>query len=152
MKCHIFIFSLIWLVSTLWNCKGEVDVNSYLIVPRRVQRSQQTDFDDEDFHLPEKSLQPSQPPEIYSFHIESNIRFRYSRTHITSRIVNRNSIQSSEARFHVILPETAFISKFLMEIDGKVYESYVKEKEEAKRAYQQAQSAGQSAGLVEQVR
>jgi len=35
------------------------------------------------------------------------------------------------------------------EIDGTPYEAYVKEKEEAKRVYNQAQSQGQSAGLVE---
>jgi hypothetical protein len=35
------------------------------------------------------------------------------------------------------------------EIDGKTYEAYVKEKEEAKRVYTQAQNQGQSAGLVE---
>ena len=35
------------------------------------------------------------------------------------------------------------------EIDGKAYEAYVKPKEEAKNIYNQAQSQGQSAGLVE---
>lgn len=35
------------------------------------------------------------------------------------------------------------------EIDGKAYEAYVKQKDEAKRVYNQAQSQGQSAGLVE---
>lgn len=35
------------------------------------------------------------------------------------------------------------------EIDGTVYKAYVKEKEEAKRVYTQAQSLGQTAGLVE---
>lgn len=38
---------------------------------------------------------------------------------------------------------------FFREIDGKAYEAYVKEKEEAKKDYIQAQSQGQSAGLVE---
>jgi len=35
------------------------------------------------------------------------------------------------------------------EIDGKVYEAYVKEKEEAKQIYTDAKKSGQSAGLVE---
>ena len=39
--------------------------------------------------------------------------------------------------------------KCFREIDGTPYEAYVKEKEEAKRVYNQAQSQGQSAGLVE---
>jgi len=36
------------------------------------------------------------------------------------------------------------------EIDGKPYEAYVKEKEEAKKIYNEAQNQGQSAGIVEQ--
>lgn len=39
--------------------------------------------------------------------------------------------------------------KLFREIDGKSYEAYVKEKEEAKKVYNEAQSQGQSAGLVE---
>ena len=43
----------------------------------------------------------------------------------------------------------SFNAFFCREIDGKAYEAYVKEKEEAKKDYIQAQSQGQSAGLVE---
>ncbi|CAG7716949.1 unnamed protein product [Allacma fusca] len=88
-------------------------------------------------------------PEIRSFQIHSNIRYRYCRTYVTSRVANPNAEQSQEVTFRVVLPETAFISKFTMEIDGKPYEAYVKEKEQAKKIYNEAQSQGQSAGLVE---
>ena len=45
--------------------------------------------------------------------IESNIRLRYASTRVTSRVANPASI-AQEATFHVVLPETAFISGFLM--------------------------------------
>lgn len=43
--------------------------------------------------------------------------------------------QAKEASFSVVLPETAYISGFVLEIDGNKYEAYVKEKEEAKNIY-----------------
>jgi hypothetical protein len=50
---------------------------------------------------------------IYSMDIVSDIRLRYSSTKVTTRMTNPTS-QSQETTFHVVLPDTAFISGFLM--------------------------------------
>nr|CAD7404687.1 unnamed protein product [Timema poppensis] len=84
-----------------------------------------------------------------TLHIVSNIQYRYASTVVTSRVANRANI-SKEVFFTVVLPETAFISGFLMEIDGNVYRAHVKEKEEAKKEYDAAVSSGQTAAHVVQ--
>ncbi|KAK7598257.1 hypothetical protein V9T40_006492 [Parthenolecanium corni] len=89
----------------------------------------------------------STKPDIYSFDITSNITYRYAVTTVSSRVANPANT-SKEISFHVTLPESAFISKFLMVIKDKVYEAYVKEKEEAKKDYQEAVDHGFTAGLV----
>ncbi|XKL64670.1 hypothetical protein PGB90_004756 [Kerria lacca] len=89
----------------------------------------------------------TQKPDIYSFTVTSNIQFRYANTTISNRVVNPSN-SSKEVSFQVTLPESAFISKFLMVIKDKVYEAYVKEKEEAKKHYQEAVDQGNTAGLV----
>lgn len=68
--------------------------------------------------------------------IRSNIGNRFSYTTITSKVKNAAD-KAQEATFSVVLPETAFISGFTMEVDGKNYTAYVKEKEEAKKDYDQ---------------
>ncbi|XP_050502744.1 inter-alpha-trypsin inhibitor heavy chain H4-like [Diabrotica virgifera virgifera] len=89
------------------------------------------------------------PPDliIYEFGVKSNISNRYSTTVITSRVKNPDA-NSKEAVFSVVLPEKAYISEFVMEIKGKKYKAYVKEKEEAKNIYDKAVQSGQSAGYV----
>lgn len=67
-------------------------------------------------------------------HITTNVTNRFSHTLINSRVKNFAS-EAKEASFSVILPETAYISGFVLEVDGKKYEAYVKEKEEAKNIY-----------------
>ncbi|XP_046639003.1 inter-alpha-trypsin inhibitor heavy chain H4-like [Daphnia pulicaria] len=86
-------------------------------------------------------------PRIYFMDIVSDIRLRYASTKVTSKVSNP-SRKAQEATFHVVLPETAFISGFLMEIDGKEYRASVKEKEKAQEEYQSAVDAGQSAAQV----
>ncbi|XP_072382761.1 inter-alpha-trypsin inhibitor heavy chain H4-like isoform X1 [Diabrotica undecimpunctata] len=89
------------------------------------------------------------PPDliIYDFGVKSNISNRYSTTVITSKVKNPDA-NSKEAVFSVVLPENAYISEFVMEIKGKQYKAYVKEKEEAKNIYNKAVQSGQSAGYV----
>jgi rRNA maturation endonuclease Nob1 len=55
---------------------------------------------------------------------------------------------SQEVTFHVTLPSSAFISSFKMIIENETYPGEVKEKEEAKRAYEAAQEKGESAGII----
>ncbi|XP_072396150.1 inter alpha-trypsin inhibitor, heavy chain 4-like [Diabrotica undecimpunctata] len=86
-------------------------------------------------------------PITYEFNIRSDISNRYAKTVVTSKVQNAAN-SPNEATFTVVLPEKAFISKFVMEIGGKTYEAYVKEKEEAKSIYDSAVRQGLSAGHV----
>ncbi|XP_063224499.1 inter-alpha-trypsin inhibitor heavy chain H4-like isoform X2 [Bacillus rossius redtenbacheri] len=86
-------------------------------------------------------------PELYSLHVVSHVTYRFATTVISSRVANPANA-SQEVFFSVVLPETAFISGFLMEVDGKQYDAYVKEKAEARRDYDQALVTGQAAAHV----
>ncbi|XP_034239234.1 inter-alpha-trypsin inhibitor heavy chain H4-like isoform X2 [Thrips palmi] len=87
------------------------------------------------------------PPQVRSLHVNSLVQYRYAHTVVSSRVANPAN-KSQEVTFAVVLPETAFISSFAMEVDGKVYKAYVKEKEEAKQTYDAAVASGQSAAHV----
>ncbi|RZC37142.1 VIT and/or VWA domain containing protein [Asbolus verrucosus] len=87
-------------------------------------------------------------PKIYSMEIQTNISNRFASTLITSKVRNLKKT-AEETTFSVILPENAFVSEFAMEIGGKIYKAYVKEKKEAKQIYDEAVSSGRSAGHVE---
>lgn len=90
---------------------------------------------------------PATDIEVYSIDINSQVTSRFAHNVITSRAVNRANI-SKEAIFDVDLPKTAFITNFTMIIDGVTYPGVIKEKEAAKKQYDQAVSRGQTAGLV----
>ncbi|CAG9859314.1 unnamed protein product [Phyllotreta striolata] len=107
---------------------------------------------------PSFSLSPLPPPPsnkeehkpeaiIDQFNITSKISNRFAKTLITSKVKNP-AANANEVVFSVVLPENAFISEFVMEIDGKSYKAYVKEKEEAKAIYDKAVQSGRSAGHV----
>ncbi|XP_026466177.1 inter-alpha-trypsin inhibitor heavy chain H4-like isoform X2 [Ctenocephalides felis] len=85
--------------------------------------------------------------DIYAFNVLSRIGSRYATTLVSSKLKN-NADTARTAAFSVVLPETAFISGFLMEIEGKVYKAHVKEKEEAKRVYNAAVQGGLAAAHV----
>ncbi|XP_038054008.1 inter-alpha-trypsin inhibitor heavy chain H4-like [Patiria miniata] len=57
---------------------------------------------------------------------------------------------SQEINFYMELPKEAFISGFLIETDGVVYNSRVDEKEAAQQAYDHARRQGQTTGQVKQ--
>jgi len=90
-------------------------------------------------------------PKIHSMNIKSDIKLRYAKTLVTSRVANPASV-AQEAIFHVVLPQNAFISGFVMEIDGIAYEALVKEKQKAQTEYDQAISQGQAAAQVSSAR
>merc|ERR1712020_375419 len=54
------------------------------------------------------------------------------------------------ASFALVIPDSAFISAFSMEIGGEKYEARVEEKEEAEKTFEKALSTGRGAGLVSQ--
>ncbi|XP_063231735.1 inter-alpha-trypsin inhibitor heavy chain H4-like isoform X2 [Bacillus rossius redtenbacheri] len=98
---------------------------------------------------PLNSSAQSGGPEVYSLHITSRIQHRYASTLVSSRVANR-AASAREIYFSFVMPETAFISGFLMEIAGVAYKAHVKEKEEAKREYNEAVSQGRAAAHVAQ--
>ncbi|KAG8295299.1 hyaluronan metabolic process [Homalodisca vitripennis] len=61
-------------------------------------------------------------PIIRSLHITSDIKYRYATTLVSSRVVNPSD-QAGEAVFYVTLPESAFISEFLMCVSVLGYNS-----------------------------
>nr|CAH7716627.1 unnamed protein product [Callosobruchus chinensis] len=87
-------------------------------------------------------------PKIYEMNINTNVSNRYAKTQIASKVKNLDK-SANEAEFSVVTPERAFISGFVMEIDGKSYKAYVQEKEEAKKTYDDAVASGRAAGHVE---
>ncbi|XP_066526765.1 inter-alpha-trypsin inhibitor heavy chain H3-like isoform X2 [Hoplias malabaricus] len=94
--------------------------------------------------------QQEQDIDIYSFHINATVTSRYAVTVITSRVANRLN-ESKEVHFQVQIPKHAFISRFRMTMEGKMYDGVVKEKEEAQQQYSEAVSRGESAGIVSSV-
>ncbi|XP_049327922.1 inter-alpha-trypsin inhibitor heavy chain H3 isoform X1 [Astyanax mexicanus] len=85
--------------------------------------------------------------EVQSVKIDCKVASRFAHTVMTSTALNKANF-SQEVFFEVELPKTAFMTNFSMEIDGKIYVGEVKEKEKAKKQYEQAVSTGQTAGLV----
>ncbi|XP_023311740.1 inter-alpha-trypsin inhibitor heavy chain H3-like isoform X2 [Anoplophora glabripennis] len=85
---------------------------------------------------------------IYEANISSEITNRFAKTKVVWRVKNTNK-KAADADFKVILTDMAFITDFVMEIEGKSYKSYIKEKKEAKNIYNEAVAGGHSAGLVE---
>merc|ERR1719474_758148 len=83
----------------------------------------------------------------HSIQVPADIRSRYASTLVTSEVENTEEV-AREVFFNVILPETAFISRFAMEIDGVYYVAQVKEKEEAWKQYKEAVEKGSTAGHV----
>ncbi|XP_047515005.1 inter-alpha-trypsin inhibitor heavy chain H4-like isoform X1 [Pieris napi] len=91
--------------------------------------------------------EPNIPIKITEMRVHSEIALRYASTAVVTTVRNPAK-RSQEAVFRMLLPETAFISGFIMTLDGKSYKAYVKEKEEAKNIYNQAVSQGISAAHV----
>merc|ERR1719412_3263225 len=96
---------------------------------------------------PEPEEAAKMPVELTSFHVKTTIGFRYSRTEVTA-LYRNPGLQANKAVFTMVLPESAFVSNFSMTIKEEEYVAEVKEKEEAKRTYEEAVDSGISAGLV----
>ncbi|XP_063438877.1 inter-alpha-trypsin inhibitor heavy chain H3-like isoform X2 [Mytilus trossulus] len=86
-------------------------------------------------------------PEIQSMHISSDIYFRFATTVVETKILNVNQ-EAAEIMFDMTLPDSAFITGFTMEIGGQRYAGNVKEKEKAKKQFEEAKSRGESAGHI----
>lgn len=69
-------------------------------------------------------------------YVFTNVTNRFAYTLFMSRIKNYDN-QARETTFMVVLPKTAYISGFVLEVAGKKYEAYLTEKDEAKHIYEQ---------------
>ncbi len=79
--------------------------------------------------------------------IEGKISNRFAETVVTS-VMRNDKEEALEAEFELQIPETAFISDFLMIIDGLEYTADVREKEQAMKAYEEAKEENKTAGQV----
>ncbi|XP_050509623.1 inter-alpha-trypsin inhibitor heavy chain H4 isoform X1 [Diabrotica virgifera virgifera] len=86
-------------------------------------------------------------PKIYEMRVDANVSNRFAKCQITSKVRNLDK-NAHEATFSVVIPEQAYISEFIMEIEGKQYKAYVQEKEQAKNTYTKAVESGQAAAHV----
>lgn len=75
-------------------------------------------------------------PKIREFIVKTSVANRFAETSVLNKVENVDTY-AKQTTFSVVLPEKAFISGFTMEIDGKIYRAFVKEKEEAERIYGQ---------------
>merc|ERR1712088_1157067 len=96
-----------------------------------------------------EKLVATEPLETTKFHIKSEIQFRYARTVVESTVTNPDTV-AQLASFALVIPDSAFISAFSMEIKGEEYNARVEEKEEAEKTFEKALSRGRGAGLVSQ--
>ncbi|KAL4705045.1 hypothetical protein ACJJTC_009833 [Scirpophaga incertulas] len=93
------------------------------------------------------TAEPVPPIKLTEMEVTSDVELRYAHTAVVTTVRNPAK-RAQETTFRVLLPETAFISGFTMILDGKPYKAYVKEKEEAKKIYEQAVSQGLGAAQV----
>ncbi|XP_069689611.1 inter-alpha-trypsin inhibitor heavy chain H5-like [Periplaneta americana] len=66
--------------------------------------------------------------DVYKYHVQSEIRFRYASTVISCSIMNPANF-SQQRQFNIDIPEAALVSGLLMDIDGQVYRADVREKD-----------------------
>ncbi|KAJ2946262.1 hypothetical protein O0L34_g12300 [Tuta absoluta] len=90
---------------------------------------------------------PTPPVKMSEMTVRSEVSLRYAHTSVVTKVRNPAK-RAQEANFRVLLPETAFISGFVMILDGKPYKAYVKEKEEAKKIYTDAVESGFAAAHI----
>lgn len=86
-------------------------------------------------------------PKITYLHVTSEIDYRFSKTTVTSKMVNQKPF-ATEAKFDIDLPNEAFITAFKLTVNGKDYHGDVKEREIARRQFEAAKAQGQTAGHI----
>ncbi len=86
-------------------------------------------------------------PVARSMDIVGRITSRFAETEVTT-VMENAATKDLEAEFELQIPETAFISSFVMTIDGKEYTADVKEKREAQEQYEEAKERNKTAGQI----
>ncbi|HET6592644.1 MAG TPA: VIT domain-containing protein, partial [Xanthomonadales bacterium] len=91
----------------------------------------------------------------HSVALDTDIRVEVTglaaRAWVTQRFRNEGAAWK-EATYRFPLPAGAAVDRLRIEVAGRVIEGEIREKEQARRQYEQARSAGQTASLVEQQR
>ncbi len=83
--------------------------------------------------------------------IELDITGLVARVEITQRFTNHGS-QWAEGIYRFPLPDTAAVDRLRIKVGERLLEGEIQEKETARRSYQKAREAGQTATIVEQQR
>merc|ERR1712193_424744 len=96
-----------------------------------------------------EKLVATEPLETTKFHIKSEFQFRYARTVVESTVSNPDAV-AQVGSFALVIPDSAFISAFSMEMEGEEFKARVEGKEEAEKTFEKALSTGRGAGLVSQ--
>merc|ERR1712088_61349 len=96
-----------------------------------------------------EKLVATEPLETTKFHIKSEFQFRYARTVVESTVSNPDAV-AQVGSFALVIPDSAFISAFSMEMEGEEFKARVEGKEEAEKTFEKALSRGRGAGLVSQ--
>merc|ERR1711910_137738 len=96
-----------------------------------------------------EKLVATEPLQTTKFHIKSEFQFRYARTVVESAVSNPDTV-AQVGSFALVIPDSAFISAFSMEMDGEEFKARVEGKEEAEKTFEKALSRGRGAGLVSQ--
>ncbi|KAK7926031.1 hypothetical protein WMY93_008341 [Mugilogobius chulae] len=131
----------------LWGCLGlllGLGHGAVLVSPEDTGHTQITNGDS---RILQKRSTDKKMVEVHSLTVDCTVTARFAHTVITSKALNKAN-SSQEIFFAVELPKTAFITNFSMEIEGREYVGVVKEKEKAKKQYEAAVKAGQTAALV----
>ncbi|XP_027693036.1 inter-alpha-trypsin inhibitor heavy chain H1 isoform X1 [Vombatus ursinus] len=85
--------------------------------------------------------------EIQSMKVNCRVTSRFANYVITSQAINHGS-SAKEIVFDVEIPKTAYISNFLLTVDGVPYPGNIKDKVIAWKQYRKAVVRGETAGLV----
>ena len=137
---HLFLLISSWILLFFSGCHCRPQGNLIITTEQKSSNDVKTSING-----------PEPPPKIVDMDIRSDIQYRYAKTVVKSYIKNPSTSKSQEVTFKMVLPSTAFISNFTMQVSGKdeLYVARVAEKEEAKKYYNEAAKLGQSAGIVD---
>jgi len=87
-------------------------------------------------------------PIVDYMHINADVNNGYAVTTVEEKLSNQLDVPAND-EFRFLIPDEAFISGFLLIIDGKEYVANVLRKKEAQEKFEEAASQGKSAGLLE---
>ncbi|XP_064098844.1 inter-alpha-trypsin inhibitor heavy chain H3-like isoform X4 [Macrobrachium nipponense] len=86
---------------------------------------------------------------ITDYSVYSKVEHRYAQTYVKATVMNTDP-HPTTLPFKMTMPETAFLSSLVMEIDGTNFTSSVKQKPIASRSYQVSKERPKDAVIVEQ--